>query len=473
MRNARLAIVLAACYALLAPGVSPAQTWTQIKNASVDVDAMNTPLTATNIPMSGKDNIDVYATWGDDTTPRVASCGPVVNTTCPTFTGWVKINTLSGFNFGTESAVGWGTTPSNAHRAVFVTAQDVEYATRDGNQAWSHWTSLGTPPANGPCLLSGPQAISQAKNMISVFLVGADCNLWINYFPKQGTTNSWSGWLNLTVGPGSPLSNNIQSVGSQGSSMAVVYSNLNTGNPKQTALNQIHVLVVDNSQNVWDVNYYDDATIDYDPDPTTGSWSLTDTNVTVEPNSGGWNAIGAAVSPPQAIAVFADQGTVSSTAGFQAPLLGQQLIEEDGSLPSTTGAITVNGPFEDDDDFLAAPVPVTFGKQDANCNSSRACKNAVFFITDIPGGPNGNTKGGNIRYSIWGVDVPADAWNLTVGTNGIKMVGTASDVFNANPAAVVSQDGATVYVFAARTNPTLCVQSGDDCGSVYYARFTP
>ncbi|HZR28525.1 MAG TPA: hypothetical protein VFA71_07070, partial [Terriglobales bacterium] len=76
---------------------------------------------------------------------------------------------------------------------------------------------------------------------------------------------------------------------------------------------------------------------------------------------------------------------------------------------------------------------------------------------------------------IWGVDKPADAWDLTVGThgNGIKMVGTASNLFNANPAAVVSQNGTSVYVFAARTNPSLCVQAGNDCGNVYYARFTP
>src|SRR5215472_6757825 len=126
MTSLRLAIILAACYALLSPGRAAAQipaatttpTWHQIKGASVDVDAMNTPLTATNIPAGGKDNIDVYATWGDDTSPRVASCGPVVNTSCPTFTKWVNISpaTLPGSNFGTESAVGWG-----AHRAVFVT----------------------------------------------------------------------------------------------------------------------------------------------------------------------------------------------------------------------------------------------------------------------------------------------------------------------------------------------------------------
>src|SRR5262252_10481014 len=106
MTNMRLAIILAACCALLSPGLAAAQTWTQIKGASVDTDAMNTALTATNFPLSGKDNIDVYATWGDDTSPRVASCGPVVGTTCPTFKNWVNISptTIQGQNFGTESA---------------------------------------------------------------------------------------------------------------------------------------------------------------------------------------------------------------------------------------------------------------------------------------------------------------------------------------------------------------------------------
>src|SRR6516164_810601 len=134
MTSMRWAIILAACCALLSPGLAAAQTWTQIKGASVDVDTMNTPLTATNIPMSGKDNIDVYATWGDDTSPRVASCGPVVGTTCPTFTKWVNISpaTLPGGNNDTASAVGWGT-----HRVVFVQTQDaggnsvIAYSTRD------------------------------------------------------------------------------------------------------------------------------------------------------------------------------------------------------------------------------------------------------------------------------------------------------------------------------------------------------
>jgi hypothetical protein len=56
------------------------------------------------------------------------------------------------------------------------------------------------------------------------------------------------------------------------------------------------------------------------------------------------------------------------------------------------------------------------------------------------------------------------------------MIGKASDIFNANPAAVVSQNGTSVYVFAARTNPSLCVVNGIhemDCGNVYYAHFTP
>src|SRR5581483_5741372 len=228
--------------------------------------------------------------------------------------------------------------------------------------------------------LSGPQAISQAKNMISVFVLGTDCNLYINYNPAPN--GGWSGWLNLT-GPGSPLANNVHSVSQQGSSIAVVYSNFSTTNPTQGALNQIHVIVVDGNQNVWDENYFDDETIDYNPDPTTGPWSLTETNATVA--QGSWNAIGAAVSPPQAIAVFADQGTVSSSFGNLANLLGQQLQETDGSIPSTTGTVVVDGPFENDDGFLAAPVPVTLGKQGADCDTSRSCKNAVFFITDTTG----------------------------------------------------------------------------------------
>jgi hypothetical protein len=510
MTNIRLATILAACCALLAPELAAAQTepqteaqidaqiaaatttpsWTQIKNASVDTEDMVTPLTATNFPTSGKDNIDVYAVWGDETSPRVTSCGPVVGTTCPTFKPWVAINpgTLPGGTGYPESAVGWGTTPSTAHREVFVQSQDpmtgnisIMYSTRDGNQAWSDWISLGAPSGNGTCLspfippnlLSAPQAISQGPNMISVFVVGPDCNLWINYFQRDSNGNlNWSGWLNVT-GPGlSPLTNNILSVGQMGSSIAAVYSNFSTTNPTQTALNQIHLLVVAGSpifgqpEHVLDANYFADASINYDPTPGI-NWAFPDTGATVDFSSTSWNVIGAAATPPGAIAVFADQGKNDSFFGNLEPLLGQQLIEEDGSIPGADGVLTVNGPLESDDGFLAAPVPVTLGKQGADCDTSRSCKNAVFFITDI-NVPGGNTKGGNIQYSIWGVAKPADAW-----TNGIKRLGKASDLFNGNPAAVVSQNGTTVYVFGARTNPSLCPGTGNDCGNVYYFRFTP
>jgi hypothetical protein len=309
--------------------------------------------------------------------------------------------------------------------------------------------------------------------VISVFVVGTDCNLYIKFFQRDsnGILN-WSDWRNLT-GPGSPLTNNVLSLGQQGSSIAVVYSNFRTTNPTTTPLNQFHVIVVDGNQNVWDENYFDDVTINYNPDPTTGPWSLQETNVTVSQTpvpQTQWNAVGAAATPPGTIAVFADQGNVGFIMGNLANLFGQQLIEEDGPLPSTTGTLTVDGPFSRNDSFLAAPVPVTLGKQGADCDTTRSCKNAVFFITDATG------PGGNIQYSIWGVDKPADAWDFTVGTNGIKMVGSASQLFNANPAAVVSQNGTSVYVFAARANPSLCIVGGIhqmDCGNVYYAHFTP
>src|SRR5579883_2937223 len=138
MTNTRLAIALAACYALLLPALTAAATWNQIKGASVDIDAMNTPLTATNIPAGGKDNVDVYATWGDDSSVRVASCGAAVKTSCPTFTGWVNISpTTDPGTFGTASAVGWG-----SQRYVFMTTGGslpgrpgpglLSYATRNG-----------------------------------------------------------------------------------------------------------------------------------------------------------------------------------------------------------------------------------------------------------------------------------------------------------------------------------------------------
>src|SRR5579859_918664 len=146
MKNMRLAIILAACCALLSPGFAAAGTWNQIKGAKVDVGSMNTPVSATNIPAGGKDNIDVYGVFcsvcdGSDQTIRVASCGPAMGTNCPpatggAFTGWVHIGPTTDLGTGfTVSAVGWGT-----QRYVFASfgmSEVLAFATRNG-KTWSN-----------------------------------------------------------------------------------------------------------------------------------------------------------------------------------------------------------------------------------------------------------------------------------------------------------------------------------------------
>ena len=75
------------------------------------------------------------------------------------------------------------------------------------------------------------------------------------------------------------------------------------------------------------------------------------------------------------------------------------------------------------------------------------------------------------------MDVPGTVWNIPpFGTFGIKTLG--SDIFDVNPAAVVSQQGANagkfVYVFSGRQEDTqiLCPGTDDFCGHVYYTTVT-
>jgi hypothetical protein len=187
--------------------------------------------------------------------------------------------------------------------------------------------------------------------------------------------------------------------------------------------------------------------------------------MTLQNNS--FNMIGAATSPPETIAIFTDQGNNGSAQLVPQTLRGLQLMESDGPFVTANFSDeTVNsGLWDDGDNFLAAPTPVTLGKPGSSCNTFPSCRNAVFFI-------NGAL---NIQYSIWGVDVPADAWDATHGIN--KTVGSVGDIFSANPAAVVSQEGTNagkkIYVFAARLDTSLCPNGADDgCGRVYHASVT-
>jgi hypothetical protein len=460
----RWAIVAAAAYyTLLSPGFAAAATWNQIKNAVVYTEAAPpyNLLTVTNIPSKTttgvvQDNIDVYAPW-DTGGFRVASCGPVVTTsTCtPTSTfstGWVPIP-LNASGGRLLSAVGWGTTPGTAHREVFVTDDTVGvlHATRDGAnaKAWVVQPSLGSPP--GVTLCSGPQAISQAPGMIAVFAIGCDGNLWHRFFQN----NQWSPqWINVTAGTeidsfvlgDSPLNQDF--------ALSVVYDNFSTGNTAGTsAYRQIHVIVSDTFNSVWDLNYVFDASKNYNPgDPN--SWEL-DSNLTM--NTGGETT--AAVSPLRKIAMFGN-GAAESSPQF---LYGQSFTEQLDSFPTVPldpTPETVNGglvvsKMTPDIGFRVAPIPVTFGKPGGSCSTFPACRNGVFFL-------NGTSL--NMQYSIW----EGSSWNASFG---IKTIGSAGDTFTSNPVAVVSMQspnaGKLTYVFAVRLVDTT------DTGEVWYATVVP
>jgi len=467
MRHMRWAIVAAAAYyTVFSPGLSRAAgPWTQIKNAVVCTECAPpyNLLAVTNTPSKTttgvvQDNIDVYAPW-DTGSFRVASCGPVVTTsTCtPTTTfstGWVPIpvNAAAGF---LPSAVGWGTTPSAAHREVFVTdgnfPQGVSYATRDGANAnaWVGPFSLGSPPGQ-TVLCSGPQAISQAPGMIAVFVIGCDGNLWHRFFQN----GQWSPqWINVTAG--TELDSNVLGdAGNVDFALSVVYDNFKTGNTASTsAYRQIHVIVSDLFNETWDINYVFDASKNYNPgDPN--SWEE-DSNLTM--NTGGETT--AALSPLRKIAMFGN----GAAEGSPQSLYGQSFTEQLDSFPTVpldptpetvNGGLIVTNP---DLGFRVTPAAVTFGKPGSSCNTFPACRNGVFFL-------NGASQ--NIQYSIWEV---GGSWNASFG---IKTIGGAGDTFTSNPAAVVSMQGTNAgkltYVFAVRE-----VASPPDTGQVWYATVVP
>src|SRR5579859_4846364 len=117
MKNMRLAIILAACCALLSPGFAAAQTWTDMSDFIAELGNAKTPITVTNIPTGGMDNLDVFALEGGTTTGAhplfVASCGPVMTQdSCPPlgdgFTTFVDISPPGGTFF--VSVVAWGPT---------------------------------------------------------------------------------------------------------------------------------------------------------------------------------------------------------------------------------------------------------------------------------------------------------------------------------------------------------------------------
>ena len=461
MKHMRWAIVAAAaCYAAFSPGLSMAQTWNQINGALVCTECAPpyNLLAVTNIPSKTttgvvQDNIDVYAQWDPGQSVRVASCGPAVTTsTCPKFsTGWVPIPIIAAAG-RLPSAVGWGTTPSTAHREVFISDEmgGISHATRDGANAnaWVAQPSLGSPPA-GIC--SGPQAISQAKGMISVVVVGCDHNLWNNFFQN----GQWSPqWINVTAG--TELDSNI--LGDSGNSdfaLSVVYDNFSVSGT--SAYKQIHVIVSDLFNAIWDINYVFDASKNYNPgDPN--SWQE-DSNLTM--NTGGETT--AAVSPLRKIAMFGNGADLSSPFGPQ-PLYGQSFTEQLDSFPTVPPnptPETVNGglnvSFNNGDNvFRATPAAVTFGKPGGSCSTFPACRNGVFFINSAQ----------NIQYSIW----EGSSWNTSVG---VRTIGGAGDTFTANPVAVVSMQGTKAgklaYVFAVREVDTATTEPGQ----VWFATVVP
>src|SRR5579883_1817223 len=160
MKCMRWAIVFAACYALLSPGFAAAQTWTDMSDFIAELGNAKTPITVTNIPTGGMDNIDVFALQGGTTTGAhplwVASCGPVMTgDSCPPtgdgFSGFVDISPPGGTFF--TSVVGWGPTfgrhPRPPHWEAFVIDGGtllLSHNTRDGANPWSGWSSLGGPP---------------------------------------------------------------------------------------------------------------------------------------------------------------------------------------------------------------------------------------------------------------------------------------------------------------------------------------
>jgi len=450
MTNARLAIALAASYALLAPGLSKAaDAWTQIKNAVVCTECAppynllsvtNTPSTKNNVV---EDNIDVYAQWDPGSSVRVASCGPVVTTsTCPTFsTGWVPIPGTTGPG-NVPSAVGWGT-----HRQVFIVddTQGLSYATRDGGNAnaWVGPFSLGSPPRVAGGICSSAQAISQAPGMIAVFVIGCDDNLWHISFQN----GQWSQWINVT--DLTELGVNVLDNGNNSDfALSVVYDNFSTSG--HSAYNQIHVIVSDLFNEIWDINYVFDAAHNYNPtDPA--SWEEDLTPLT----SGGETT--AAVSAPRNIGIFGN-GSNGNTSPPQ-PLDGVSAIEQSDSfpaIPSNFTAETVKGGlFEPINGIFVTPAAVTFGKPGGNCNTFPSCRNGVFFLNGAQ----------NIQYSVWNVGGP---WDTSFG---IKTIGASGDKFTANPVAVVSMQGTDAgkraYVFAVRGIETT------DTGEVYYASVVP
>jgi hypothetical protein len=475
MKQMRWAILAAAAYyTLLSPGFAAAATWNQIKNGVICTECAPpyNLLAVTNTPTKTstgvvQDNIDVYAPW-DTGGVRVASCGPVVTTsTCtPTSTfstGWVPIPVTMGGD-SLPSAVGWGTTPGTAHREVFVTddnsPQGVSYATRDGAnaKAWVGPFSLGSPTPGLSILCSAPQAISQGPGKIAVFVIGCDHNLWHKYFPAQGTTNKWSDWINVTAGTEIDSFVLGDSPGNTDFALSVVYDNFSTGNTSSTsAYRQIHVIVSDTFNTIWDLNYVFDASKNYNPE-NPNSWEL-DSNLTM--NTGGETT--AAVSPLRKIAMFGN-GAAEGSPQF---LYGQSFTEQLDSFPQ--GPLdptpeTVNGGLVDTNPelgFRIAPAPVTFGKPGSSCSTFPACRNGVFFL-------NGASQ--NIQYSIW----EGSSWNASFGT---KTIGGAGDTFTANPAAVVSRQGTNAgkltYVFAVREIDTTVNGQTFSTGQVWYATVVP
>src|SRR6516162_4446802 len=159
MTSMRWAVILAACCALFSPGFAAAQTWTDMSDFIAELGNVKTPITVTNNPTGGMDNIDVFALQGGTTTgPHplfVASCGPVMmQDSCPPigdgFSEFVDISPPGGTDF--VSVVGWGPTGGRhrkpPHWEAFVIdggTQLLSHAHRDGANAWSGWTSLSGP----------------------------------------------------------------------------------------------------------------------------------------------------------------------------------------------------------------------------------------------------------------------------------------------------------------------------------------
>jgi hypothetical protein len=117
--------------------------------------------------------------------------------------------------------------------------------------------------------------------MIAVFVIGCDSNLW-HIFLQNG---QWSQWINVTAG--TELDSNVHNDANNSDfALSVVYDNFST--PGSSAYHQIHVIVSDLFNEIWDINYVFDAASNYNP-ANPNSWEE-DSNLTMTTGGGNYGS---------------------------------------------------------------------------------------------------------------------------------------------------------------------------------------